>query len=417
VDLKERLVDLAEEVRDVQPPIGLWDQEVRRRARARRDTVVVALVAILAIAGLLVGDWHAARQSVPASPTVKSFLPDHFYVPSAWLPGTDRAGELGPLIGITVVDRGAWSGSAPGVVGVSATTGRYAFLDLPGLADPQQYQPAMTPDGRHVAYWVRGTPSGSPHPGGPTVTGVAVYDAVTGEVRRADLGTEHGIAPDKLTFIADDVLVASLGQYAIGTDGDSDTPGMYWLAEPVTWRLSDSSPTPSPGVEFDEQPAINGRWLWQPAMGGSVVLDTTGVLPPRRLPGPKTSGALQGYGPQAALSPDGRTLAVVLGVGATFDRAPNAVRVVSLDPSRARCCGVGRRVPGSGGQRRCSPGSTRTSWSSNGDLARGTGTGWSFGHWTCPRAPRAAWPASPTARRPTAGFGPPSSSTRPRPPV
>lgn len=344
MDLRDRLVELTDEVADVRPPIGLWDREVRRRARARRDTVVVTLVAALAITGLLLGDWHAARQLAPTSPSGRISMPDRFFDPSPWLPGTGAAGELGPLIGVGRAERGSWWHRSPGVVGVSAETGEYRFLDLPDLGSAGV---ALAPDGRHVAFWTTGAPSDTPPAEGEAITGFALYDTSTGKVREADIPTRHGVDAGELFFVDDATVVATFDQRLAGYDGSEMMQSTSRGAPPLMWRLADEGP-----AELDiagltgatQRPAVRAGRFWSSWWPdhGSVLVDLTGDDPRvRRLRGAPSAEGISGRGAEGALSADGRLLAVALPSG-----SPNRVGVWDLSP-RPGCCGPRRVLAGS----------------------------------------------------------------------
>jgi hypothetical protein len=56
-------------------------------------------------------------------------------------------------VAIAKADRATWTGKHPAVVGISATSGEYEFLDLPG-ADLEHGDVVLAPDGHHLAYWL-----------------------------------------------------------------------------------------------------------------------------------------------------------------------------------------------------------------------------------------------------------------------
>ncbi|MFN8195127.1 MAG: hypothetical protein U0R80_12685 [Nocardioidaceae bacterium] len=351
MDLRERLVDLTDDLADVRPPIGLWDQEVRRRRRARRDTVVVTLVALLAIAGLMVGDWHAARQPAPVSPTRRAVLPDAFFSPSKWLSDTHEGGLLGPLVAATSLDRGGFWGDHPDIAGVSASTGRYAFLDLPDYANQGW---ALAPDGRHLAYWATGTPSDGAEDLTSPVTAVNVYDAGTGQVRRAEIPTRHGLMVDSLVFIQNDALVISYAQFQFAHDDAPPDTGNYGMIAPtLLWRLSDPQPTAESFVspaQMSQEPAIRGGRFWTSGLDdtGPALVDMRSNPPTvQRLGGPRLSGAHLGGTPEGALAPDGSRIAIVRSP-LTTGRMPNKVAWYDLAGGK-HCCGRGHVVPNSRG--------------------------------------------------------------------
>jgi hypothetical protein len=131
--LHDRLAELADDAPAAgQLPGDLW-QRGRRIARVRRaGTAVVVLAACVALVIVWAGAWSRARTSVePAEPGTTAAIPATLYAPSRWLPGTSGH-PIGPLAGVLEAVRGRNVGLAP--VGISALTGEYRFLDLPGSA-------------------------------------------------------------------------------------------------------------------------------------------------------------------------------------------------------------------------------------------------------------------------------------------
>ena len=168
--LHERFADLAEDAPESPTPAGIW-RDGRRRARVRRvGTAVVVAVTVVALASVGGLAAHRARQPAFADqPVAAPGLPTRVYEPSGWLPTSTRPpGRLSALIPAHrshLTTRYTW-----GLVGVSATTGAYHFLDLPGYTGSGE----LSPDGRHVAYWS----------GDEVTDSLAVYDTVTGQLRR-----------------------------------------------------------------------------------------------------------------------------------------------------------------------------------------------------------------------------------------
>jgi hypothetical protein len=172
--LQERFADLAEDapVSPVAP--GIWAEGRRRARTCRIGTAVIGvatLVVLLVVAGLAVhrasAPGYAGSDSTPA-------LPSAVYHPSPWLTGWgDRPpGQLSMLI---PGKRGGWPHYHWGMVGVSATTGAYHYLEIPGCLDVD----GLSPDGRHLSCFA-GFESG----GHEVINGVAIYDTVTGHVDR-----------------------------------------------------------------------------------------------------------------------------------------------------------------------------------------------------------------------------------------
>lgn len=246
--LHDRLADLAEEAQPVPDPGDAWDRGRRWQRDRRRGTIAVSLAAALVLVVLLGTSWLRSHPSVePASGLGEPALPDRVWAPGAWLAGTG-AEPAGPVAVLVGAERGGWLGGAPGVVGVSALDGSYRFLDLPGLT-AEVGSPALSPDGAHVAYWTTGSTTESPRTASGPVTGVAVYDTVSGDVRRHDIPTAHGLDPELLTWVDATTLALGSGQYR---GGDDDPDADQDVVEPGTlqvWRLSDERPRTVPGLD------------------------------------------------------------------------------------------------------------------------------------------------------------------------
>jgi hypothetical protein len=154
--LHDRLADLAGDAPHAHPQPGLWDRGQRYRRRRSAGTVVVLAVAAVALVVLGSVTWLRSPSAVEPLPADSpGGMPDHLYAASGWLPGTDDAGPLGPIAALVPAVRQTWTGQENAILGVSATTGTYRFLDLPGLAttDLSISPPwSLSPDGRYVAY-------------------------------------------------------------------------------------------------------------------------------------------------------------------------------------------------------------------------------------------------------------------------
>lgn len=239
--LHDRLADLADDAPPGGSDPGLWQRARRYHRRRRAGTALIAIVVVLALAGLGTLDWWRARPApVPADSTPA--LPSKLWKPNVWLPGTDDAGPLGQLAAVMPAFRGSWTGRTDGLVAVSAATGEYRFLDLPDLAP--HVDVALAPDGRHLAFWYTGETRESPNSESGPVVGVAVYDTTTGEVVRHAVPTDHGLEGEDLVWADADRLVFSYWHYA-GGDADDE--------------MAQSS-----GTDW------SGLLLWAPGEGDSV---------------------------------------------------------------------------------------------------------------------------------------------------
>lgn len=247
--LHDRLTDLAADAPSSPADPGLWDRAARWHRRRRTGTLMIAGLCCLLVAAIGVADWQASRTSTPVATGEQELaVPDRIEEPSAWLPGTD--GEpFDPLIAIIAADRGSWTGSDPGWVGVSAATGEYRFLDLP---DDAGAGTSLSPDGRYVGYWLTGQTPGPPGHANdtPPVVGFAVYDVDAGEpVVATDAGATHGLMPMALEWIDDRHLAASYSKLR-ARDARSGTTGEPHETDLVEIPSGTTGPWPR-GQEVD----------------------------------------------------------------------------------------------------------------------------------------------------------------------
>lgn len=236
-DLHQQLADLAGDAPAPTPggARALWAAG-KRRQRRRTAMGAGAIVACLLVVVGAVGLFRPTASTVGPTdgPDSPGALPTQLHIPSRWLPGTDGH-PIGPLAVVASAERG-WSGETS-YVGVSATTGEYRFLDLPGLAGSAGGdEPALSPSGRYLAYWLGGDPDGDAAPveDGRPVVGVAVYDTVTGDAHKEQLRTEHGLQPVELLWADEDRIYLQAGQVH-GTSemdrGSSEIEGDGWFWE------------------------------------------------------------------------------------------------------------------------------------------------------------------------------------------
>jgi len=173
-------------------PEGLWR---RGRARVRRNRIVgaAAATAVAVVTLVATSSVPEPHKAMPAGPVHAPAIPKNIYQPNRFLARISDTGAPGQL---ALIARGAH-----GWFGISATTGRYTALDLPGLATDAPV--ALSPDGSRIAYGVTGStrkrdfgPADGLNEGGPLprhpMVGVAVYDLRTGsivkQVRETDFG-------------------------------------------------------------------------------------------------------------------------------------------------------------------------------------------------------------------------------------
>ncbi len=248
-DLRDELARLADGAPPAAPPGDLWTRGVRRQRRSRALTTLVAAAAVLVAVGVSTVGWDTVRTTEPEPiPTAADAraIPNRLETPSPFTAST-ADGPVGPLAVIAGAERATgWSGTANGVVGVSAATGEYRFLDLPGLVgesdDPfaVEVEPDLSPDGRSVAYWL----GQADHPG--RVGGFAVYDTVSGGVTRHEVDSDLGLSADGLQWIDADTVLVTFGKVVeIRDDGGAAAGIRSWLWSPVTDRLTDLEGDPT----------------------------------------------------------------------------------------------------------------------------------------------------------------------------
>jgi hypothetical protein len=237
--LHDRLADLAGGAPAGAPTPDLWTRGRRVHRRQRAGTVVIVGAACLALFVVLGLTWQrSAPPPEPVPANAPAGLPDRIWQPSKWLPDAVDSGLLGQVAAIVPAERGSWTGASGGVIGISARTGEYRFLDLPDRAEGAV---ALAPDGRHVAYWTKGETTASPNTAGPVV-GVAIYDTTTGEVERHDVATEHGLGPEVLAWADEDRLLVGYGRYVGGVDDDPTTQGMTTGSRLWAWTVGEDAP-------------------------------------------------------------------------------------------------------------------------------------------------------------------------------
>ncbi|GAA1479311.1 hypothetical protein GCM10009623_37570 [Nocardioides aestuarii] len=331
--LHDQLERLAERAEPEAGPTGreLWDRGTRYRRRMRAGTASIAAVTLLGLAVLTgVSIGHAGPSPEPVPADAPAGLPPRIWDPSPWLAGSAEAGPPGQVI--TVIEnqlRRSWTTSTYGVVAVSAATGDYRFLDLPRLALGDFTHVALAPDGRHVAYWTTGSSTGAPNTtstfDGLPVTGFAVYDVDSGEVRTHSVPTRHGLRPDTLTWTGPSTFVASYlqqqggGREGFATDGETwvwDVPGDAPVrATEPSWLSAGSWSIPS-----SRQVLLTGR-------RSDRILDGTTLEVLARPP----HATHLDYGAGIAVSPDGTRIAGLWTPGPGTSRSPSPVAVARLD--------------------------------------------------------------------------------------
>lgn len=214
-------------------PERLWSQG-RRRQRARWAGTAAGLV-VLAVLGAVVVPpvIQGSPGLVAGAPDAGLILPDVVRQPGEW----ERAFPSAPgrLVAVGLGTRGGWWSPRSAWWGVSGETGESRFLELPDSVTSLDTRPALSADGRRLAYWFTGKTTDEPviledeHP----VVGVAVLDLVTGDAVRWEVDAPRGMRTDGLVW-AGDVLWWSGGPYDEGS-----TPNVRSSTIAVhTWDLS-----------------------------------------------------------------------------------------------------------------------------------------------------------------------------------
>lgn len=236
-DVVDRLERLAAQApaRDVDPD-ALWTQG-RRRQRVRTGMVGAALV-VVALLGTATTPLLVQRgqQVEPAGSDDRMVLPDVLRQPGEWEPAFETVPRRLSAVGVGA-KAGLWS-SRNAWWGVSAATGESGFLDLPAAAVDGGGEPALSADGRRLAYWVSGEVDGVPIVAGQVgedlepVVGIAVLDLETGERQVWEVASEHGLSVRGAAW-AGDVLWWSAGPVR----QDDESGAIIGTSELHTWDL------------------------------------------------------------------------------------------------------------------------------------------------------------------------------------
>ncbi|MDO9456520.1 hypothetical protein [Nocardioides sp.] len=333
--LAERLRDLA----DDHAPHDLSADDLwgRGRRRQRRRTVGAVALTVLLVAGVVGAGSQllpsSQREVGPSRGEVTLPLPDRIQAPSGWTSGTDD-GPVGPLVAVLGAERQQlWGSGTTGLAGLSAT-GAYRFLDLPGYPDTTSAV-ALSADGRRLAYGYDGPVSGEPGgTGDEALAGIAVYDTVTGAVRRHDVRAPHGITVDDLAWVGDDTLLANYGLFdgpAVVDDDDSSTSSGT-LAPTLVWDLGlsgePSSVASGETVGLTEATPAGDRLVEVTGRRVHLVDDSGQVTPGPRLP-------VAAEESRVVVSPDGARIAWIEDLQPNVsDGRPRSVLVADLaDPA------------------------------------------------------------------------------------
>lgn len=344
--LREAFRDLAEQAPDLADLAAAGPQtwRVARQARRRLVGAVACIVAVMLVGGLAIAVGLSRSSAQPVAPPydVKDLaIPNQVWTPGPWTPGTANAGPIGPLALVgSAPRRTSWFHlDSDALFGVSAVTGSYRFLDLPG-ADTDGNDVELSPDGTKIAYWLLGTIASAKSQ--PNDVGVAIYDTITGQVARKLIPSTGGIHPQWLTWSSDSRSVAF--QYTLwGKGGSRLGGGSSFSGATEGWNVATSLLTPLP---IDVGAGEAG-----PAGGGVGVFTESGleIIDPAdasvgHLTGNAQSLAKLGHTSAAILNPAGDTAAAqvdpehgfgprvyVVGVRGSSDSLP-ARQVKGTDP-------------------------------------------------------------------------------------
>ncbi len=347
--LEERLTQLGDgQVETVLPSTDeLWERGRRwgRRSRMVNVGVAVCTVALLAGIGLWGSPGLRGAESVrPAGAAGEVGVPSTVHTSiSSRMPYLEEPGELVAVTGWSHTNW--WGRSTPAIAAISAHTGEYGFIQTPDMV---QGSYALSPGGTHLAYWTEGTPSGTPNTtrsDGGTRTGVAVLDAVSGEVVRHEIETEHGLSDQELFWLDDRHLFFFPFHMTVGDDGPADRQGAssgedaYVLdastGEVSVWRWKEHLPV------FGPASSTEGTFI---SPDGELLVDhRSGRVTKVELP-EAPDGLVASRG---VLSPDGDVARVVHGER-NIDTGLTSVWVATLGGSDAT--GEWREVPSDGAQ-------------------------------------------------------------------
>jgi hypothetical protein len=294
--LHDRLDDLADTVDVAQQgsDLDLWTLG-RMQHRRRQAGAVLAGAAALVLAvglGVLVGLPSSTDRTTPPAdvPFGELHLPRTVYAPSAWAPGTDEAGPLGPVAAIGTATRAYPEGltgerEQQSVFGVSAVDGSVRWLDLPeaNLDDVGYGSLTVSPDGTKVGYVVTRQRSETTVPGSEIlVEGWAVYDTVTGEalqLRDPEQPEIVGTGGFAIQFSGDSRYLQT-NYSLIGSDTSRDD-------SLVIWDVETGDPTVVEGTGFYWLPSLGsaptkivwsrneGTFSFDPATGETTTKPTT----------------------------------------------------------------------------------------------------------------------------------------------
>ncbi|HET6152307.1 MAG TPA: hypothetical protein VFE15_05080 [Marmoricola sp.] len=260
-------------------PARVW---AAGRSRVRRRRVGAAVVVIvLGLIGYAGVSRPMPQIVMPAGPVHAPAIPENIYGPNRFLAGVSKTGAPGRLAVIASTTQNDANRYYGRWFGITATTGRYVALDLPGRATDSRMW--LSPDGDRIAYVITGptkkksygktTPDleGGPLPLAPPV-GIGVYDTRDGSVIHYRTLTDMGwgaLDETSLSWTDDTTLIFA---YDVAVAENSATAGGSWLWHPGSDQPRRISDTDS-GDASDARQYIAG-------FPASVVVRSTGDGPP-----------------------------------------------------------------------------------------------------------------------------------------
>ncbi|HEX7738566.1 MAG TPA: hypothetical protein VF426_02830 [Marmoricola sp.] len=193
--MTEELRDLMERVA-AHAPGGVDDQDLWARARrSRRRELVIAPIAAIAVVALVVGVVIGAVGGLHSS-TVEPAAPTHRHgaaeVPSRIYAMPESAGAVTTDLALGTLAAVYLPAGQSRPVAVSAVTGAYHRLALPGFADGGARSFALSPDGTALAYaWRAKVPKKSQTKAVPS--GIAVVELDDGYLTRYRFDQGKGV--------------------------------------------------------------------------------------------------------------------------------------------------------------------------------------------------------------------------------
>jgi hypothetical protein len=238
--------------------------------RARRVGQLLSSAAALAVVVALIGGWLAwdrhrlsGGQGEPSQGPSAPAIPSDLYAPAPWTPSLEEGEPFGQVAAFGSADWRPhfYSSQRSAIYVVSATTGVYRFLDLPGIGDTSPGDTvALSPNGRYVAYSVA-TPT--PVTGTPGPASIRFWDAETGQVTQVAIDSDRGSSQTGLSWSPNSNLVAFEVDRYTGPTGETGE----WFSDvaavgtaEITLNLV-GGPTDFAGWTADSQSAVWGSQL------------------------------------------------------------------------------------------------------------------------------------------------------------